>query len=111
MEHRTRRTSRRALASGLMVVLTLLLASAAQAEPPKGKQRPAQHRKSAEATLEVMTNRSSAGLTEVQRSNGAVSVDLEGRYQHVLVAVPGSDGKVTTICTDDLAAASSAVGR
>ena len=110
--HRTRRwTFRRALASGLTVALTLLFAPVAHAEPPKGKQRPAPHRKSADATLEVMTTRSSAGLSEVQHPNGMASVDLEGRYQHVLVAVPGPDGKMTTVCTDDLAKANAAAGR
>lgn len=40
----------------------------------------------AEAELEQMTNRSSAGLTVVTRPGGVQMVDLEGRFMSVAVA-------------------------
>jgi hypothetical protein len=45
----------------------------------------------AEAELEQMTSRSSAGLTPIVRADGTIEVDLEGRFMSVAVAAP--DGK------------------
>ena len=45
----------------------------------------------AEQEIERMTDRSTEGLVPVQHANGMVSVDLEGRFMHVMRAVP--DGR------------------
>jgi hypothetical protein len=50
-----------------------------------------------------MTNRSSEGLKETRHANGMRSINLEGRFQHVLVAVPDATGKMKMVCTDALA--------
>jgi hypothetical protein len=46
----------------------------------------------AELRLERMLSRSSEGLVEVRREDGTVAVDLEGRFQNVMVAVPTAGG-------------------
>ena len=43
----------------------------------------------------------SEGLTETQSPDGGVTVDLEGRFQHYLVAHTGADGKLHVGCTQD----------
>jgi hypothetical protein len=48
--------------------------------------------------LARLVNTSSAGLTEKVLPNGAVSVDLQGRFQSATVATIGPDGKLTTTC-------------
>jgi hypothetical protein len=107
-------------AAGLMLGLGLLLGPLALAEPPKREartQKPQQihptgaedgramsaQQKAGEARLEVMTNRSGEGLKETRHANGMRSINLEGRFQHVLVAVPDATGKMKMVCTDDLA--------
>lgn len=64
------------------------------------------------ATLDPETTNAlrqdSDGLTEVRHANGAVSVNLQGRFQSASVARIGEDGKVT-ICTDNSDGASHAM--
>lgn len=47
--------------------------------------------------------RDNEGLVEVHHPNGAVSVHLQGRYQHASVARIGKDGKAFT-CIEDTSA-------
>lgn len=61
----------------------------------------------AEAELERMTSRSSAGLTPVERADGTIAVDLDGRFMSVAVA--GPDGKAS--CHDSHAGARAARAR
>lgn len=44
---------------------------------------------------------SSEGLTEVEAPGGGVTVNLEGRFKHYLVAHKGPDGKLHVGCTQD----------
>jgi len=44
---------------------------------------------------------SSEGLSEVEAPGGGVTVNLEGRFKHYLVAHKGPDGKVHVGCTQD----------
>lgn len=61
--------------------------------------------KQADAELEQMLSRSDAGLQQVHRPDGTVSVNLEGRFMSASVARIGADGKVETLCAEDAAAA------
>lgn len=59
---------------------------------------------------EVATSRSSDGLAPRPGAGGTVSVDLEGRFQHVHYAVPDGTGGFTVGCTNDLATLRQATG-
>jgi hypothetical protein len=87
-------------------------ADAAQADKPK-KQKPRQTLPTGaedaapanaapnadEQAVEQMTSRSSEGLTIRTLPDGAESVDLEGRFMHLSMAVTRSDGSKTVTCT------------
>lgn len=96
----------------LAATATLLFAGTASADKPDEKKRkprqvvdtgvellPADP--TADAMLERMTSRSSAGLTVVQHDNGMLSVDLEGRFMNVMVAKPSADGSAVLSCHTD----------
>jgi hypothetical protein len=57
--------------------------------------------------LRQLVNQSSEGLVQVRRQDGSVSMDLQGRFQSVMVAKKEADGKITQGCVDnvDVAAA------
>jgi hypothetical protein len=55
----------------------------------------------AEEKLEQMTSRSAEGLTPVQHADGMISLDLEGRFMHVMKAVPDGKGGTRLVCTGD----------
>src|SRR6266403_585379 len=50
--------------------------------------------------LKGMLNRSTEGLVQVHHADGSVSMDLDGRFQHVMVAKTNDDGTVTQSCVD-----------
>ena len=60
--------------------------------------------------LKKMLNKSADGLTQVQHDDGSVSMDLEGRFQHVVIARAREDGTVSMSCVDNPRAAASALG-
>lgn len=49
-------------------------------------------------TLQAITSRSFEGLTFEQRPDGTLGIDLQGRFQHVLMASPGPDGSLNLSC-------------
>jgi hypothetical protein len=49
-------------------------------------------------TLEAITSRSIEGLTFDRRPDGTLSIDLQGRFQNVLMAAPGQDGRLDISC-------------
>jgi hypothetical protein len=53
------------------------------------------------AGITQLVNQSSDGLVQVRRPDGGVSMDLQGRFQNVLVAKKESDGTVTQGCVDN----------
>jgi hypothetical protein len=65
-----------------------------------GKLRPPtpEEAKALAAGLKNMLNRSTEGLTAVRHPNGAVTVDLQGRFQSVAVATKNPDGTVAESC-------------
>lgn len=55
-----------------------------------------------DANTQQALRRDDSGLVEVYHPDGAVSIDLQGRFQNVAVARIGEDGKVrVTGCADD----------
>jgi len=51
-------------------------------------------------------NQSTDGLVQVQNPDGSVSVDLQGRFQNVMVVRKNDDGSVSQACIDNPEAAS-----
>jgi hypothetical protein len=51
-------------------------------------------------------NKSTDGLVEVQHPDGSVSMDLQGRFQNVMLAKKNDDGSVSQACVDSPEAAS-----
>ena len=68
---------------------------------------------SAERKRELLTrlegvfrlNRSGEGLAGVEARNGAVSVDLQGRFQYVYLTRRNADGTTSTACVTDFESA------
>jgi len=60
--------------------------------------------------LAPMLNKSTDGLTQVQHSDGSMSMDLEGRFQNVTVARINKDGSVSQSCLDNPRAAGAFFG-
>ena len=56
-------------------------------------------------------NKSTDGLVEVKHEDGTVSMDLQGRFQNVMIARKNEDGSVTTGCVDTPEAARSFLQR
>jgi hypothetical protein len=52
-------------------------------------------------------NKSTDGLVQVQHEDGAVSMDLQGRFRNVTVAKRNEDGSVSAACVDTPEAAKS----
>jgi hypothetical protein len=46
----------------------------------------------------AMTSRSSEGLKRVERADGVVMYDLQGRFMSVAIATPSDDGKYVVSC-------------
>jgi hypothetical protein len=83
-----------------------------QVDTQTGKLKPlsAQEAQELAEGLKKMVNKSADGLTEVQHEDGSVSMDLNGRYRHVVVAREAEDGSLSMSCVDNPKAAASALG-
>ncbi len=70
-----------------------------QVAPTGAEDRPsaAPENPAVEAALDAMTSRSSEGLVQMHHGDGTVSMDLEGRFMHVVFAAP-TDGAPTLAC-------------
>lgn len=62
------------------------------------------------ASLKGMLNKSTEGLVEEHNHDGSVSVDLQGRFQHVAVARVNQDGSISQSCVDNPKAAANFFG-
>jgi len=60
--------------------------------------------------LKPLINESTKGLVPVQRADGSVSMDLQGRFQNVTVAKKEADGSVSQSCVNNLDAAAAFFG-
>lgn len=83
-----------------------------QVDPQTGKLKPLtpQEAQALAAGLKKMLNKSAEGLTEVQNADGSTTMDLEGRFRHVVVAREREDGSLSTSCVDNPRQAASAMG-
>lgn len=52
--------------------------------------------------IQQLVSQSTDGLVQKQRPNGAVSMDLQGRFQNVMLAKKEADGTVTQGCVDNV---------
>jgi hypothetical protein len=98
-----------------LVAAALVLATHAHADEANGKKKGRPHQViptgaedarpptpaevAAEAELEAITSRSTDGLVEVLHVDGTVAMDLEGRFQHVLVRTENADGSAGFGCS------------
>jgi len=60
--------------------------------------------------LKGMLNKSSAGLTVEHKADGSDTVDLQDRFQSVIVARENQDGTITQSCVDNPRAAANFFG-
>jgi hypothetical protein len=51
-------------------------------------------------------NQSTDGLVQVRHADGTVSLDLDGRFQNVILAKKNDDGSISQACVDNSKAAS-----
>ena len=83
-----------------------------QVDGQTGKLKPltAQEAQNLAEGLKKMVNKSADGLKEVQHEDGSVTMDLEGRFQNVVVAREREDGSLSMSCVDTPRAAAAALG-
>lgn len=55
--------------------------------------------------IKALINQSTDGLVQIRHADGAVSMDLQGRFQNVMLARKEDDGSITQACVDNLDAA------
>lgn len=91
-----------------LVIFTSSSATTARAQTA-GSMTPEESRKLTEG-IKPLVNQSTEGLVQVQRPDGSVSIDLQGRFQNVSVAKREANGTVTESCVNNVAAASSFFG-
>lgn len=57
--------------------------------------------------IKQLVNQSDEGLIQIEHADGSVSMDLQGRFQNVMLAKKEADGTVSQACVDNVAAAAS----
>jgi predicted transcriptional regulator len=55
--------------------------------------------------IKELVNQSTDGLVQVHRADGSVSMDLQGRFQSVMLAKKEDDGTITQACVDNVESA------
>lgn len=65
---------------------------------------PEEARRLAEGIKELV-NQSTEGLVPVHHADGSVSMDLQGRFQNVMLAKKEADGTISQACVDNLESA------
>lgn len=55
--------------------------------------------------LKQLINQSTDGLVEVKHEDGSISMDLQGRFQDVMLAKSDADGNVSMSCVENLQSA------
>ena len=98
--------------SGKKYVTVKVAGREVQVDPQTGQIKPLspEEAKRLADGLKVMLNNSTEGLVEVHHADGSVSMDLQGRFQHVMVARIEADGTLTQSCVDNPEAAASFFG-
>jgi hypothetical protein len=62
------------------------------------------------SALKVLVNQSTDGLASVQHNDGSVSMDLQGRFQNVILARKNEDGTMSESCVDNPASGAAFFG-
>jgi hypothetical protein len=57
--------------------------------------------------IKQLVSQSTEGLVQIHRANGSVSMDLQGRFQSVLLAKKEDDGTISQACIDNVESAAS----
>lgn len=52
--------------------------------------------------IKQLVNQSSEGLVQVHHADGSVSMDLQGRFQNVMLAKKEDDGTISQACVDNV---------
>jgi len=83
-----------------------------QVDPQTGQIKPLSPEKAKRLVdeLKPVLNRSTDGLTQVRHGDGSLSMDLQGRFQNIVVARRNSDGTIEKSCVDNLEAAANFFG-
>ena len=83
-----------------------------QVDPQTGQIKPlsTEEAKRLVDELKPVLNRSTDGLTQVRHGDGSLSMDLQGRFQNVVVARRNADGTIEKSCVDNLEAAANFFG-
>ena len=83
-----------------------------QVDPQTGQIKPLspEEAKRLADDLKPVLNRSTDGLNQVRHGDGSLSMDLQGRFQNVVVARRNTDGTVERSCVDNPQAAANFFG-
>jgi len=65
---------------------------------------PEEARRLAEGIKELVSQ-STEGLVQIHRADGSVSMDLQGRFQNVMLAKKEADGTISQACVDNVESA------
>ena len=81
-------------------------------DPKTGKLRTptAEEARAIVETIQGLTNRSADDLQVVQEANGMSKIDLQGRFQNVVIAKPNPDGTNEIRCVTSLEEATAFLG-
>jgi hypothetical protein len=69
------------------------------------QQRPLTQDETQQIADALKNNKSTDGLQQIQHPDGTVSMDLQGRFQNVMLARKNDDGSVSQACVDNSQAA------
>ena len=95
-----------AFCAGAVLLALLALYPVSSARAQGSQQKPtAEEAKILAAGLKPLVNNSFEGLTAQKRADGSVQVNLEGRFQNVVVAKREDDGSLSQSCVNNPEAA------
>lgn len=57
--------------------------------------------------IKQLVNQSDEGLIQIEHADGSVSMDLQGRFQNVMLAKKEADGIISQACVDNVESAAS----
>jgi hypothetical protein len=60
--------------------------------------------------IKPLVNQSTEGLVQVEHADGSVSMDLQGRFQNVILAKKEANGTISQSCVDNPASAAAFLG-
>jgi hypothetical protein len=87
--------------SGKNLVIIEVAGKKLQVDAERLQQGPLTQDESQKIADALKDNKSTEGLAQIQHDNGAVSMDLQGRFQNVMLAKKNDDGSVAAACVDN----------